>query len=98
MTVHQTNLAGLSREALEAMVLKFQQQPVAKLTLRVSKKGAVSLYGMGRWPTTLYPAQWEKVLGEAETIRSFIEANKALLSSGKDDPRFAGVKDDNAAD
>lgn len=83
------NLQSMTREQLEAMVTKFQAGAQRKLTLKVSAKGAVSLYGMGRFPVTLYAAQWDKVLGEAETIRNFIEANQAVLSSGKDDSRFA---------
>jgi hypothetical protein len=52
----------------------------AKLTLKVSEKGAVCLYGMGKWPVTLYANQWLKVLDMAEQIKGFIKANKALLS------------------
>ena len=50
------------------------------LTLKVSQKGAVSLYGMGRFPTTLYANQWAKVLDHGDTIRTFIEENKANLA------------------
>lgn len=51
-----------------------------KLTLKVSAKGAVSLYGMGKFPVTLYAGQWERVLGSAEEITSFIEANREGLA------------------
>lgn len=47
-----------------------QQRP---LTLRVSSKGAVSIYGLGRFPCTLYRAQWQRILAEADTLREFIE-------------------------
>lgn len=50
------------------------------LSLKVSEKGAVSLYGMGRFPVTLYGQQWERLLNEAEAIRAFLKANAALLS------------------
>lgn len=50
------------------------------LSLKVSEKGAVSLYGMGRFPVTLYGSQWERLLNEADTIRAFLKANAALLS------------------
>lgn len=83
------NLSAMTREQLEAMVSKMQTQAQRKLTLKVSAKGAVSLYGMGRFPITLYSTQWAKVLDEAEAIRSFIEANANILSQGKDDERFA---------
>lgn len=82
------NLSAMSREALEAMIAKMQTQAQRKLTLKVSAKGAVSLYGMGRFPVTLYAAQWDKVLAEGDAIREFIKTNEALLSSGKDDPKF----------
>lgn len=51
------------------------------LTLKVSEKGAVSVYGIGRFPTTLYQEQWKKLLGAAQSILDFIEANQANLSS-----------------
>ena len=50
------------------------------LSLKVSEKGAVSLYGMGRFPVTLYGTQWERLLNEADTIKAFLKANAALLS------------------
>ena len=50
------------------------------LTLKVSEKGAVSLYGTGRFPISLYAGTWLKVLDMADDIRAFIEANKAQLS------------------
>lgn len=53
----------------------------SKLALKVSEKGAVSVYGMGRFPVTLYKEQWLKLLAMAEDIKSFIEANDASLKS-----------------
>lgn len=54
------------------------------LRLAVSEKGAVSLYGMGQFPVTLYQEQWGKVLDYADTIRAFIAANKGSLKSKAD--------------
>ena len=51
-----------------------------KLTLKVSEKGAVSAYGMGRFPVTLYSGQWERLLSAGEEITAFIAANKHLLA------------------
>lgn len=48
--------------------------------LKVSPKGAVSLYGMGRFPVTLYASQWDSLLAKAEEIRSFIAANQSALA------------------
>ena len=53
----------------------------AKLTMKVSDKGALSLYGMGRFPVTLYREQWERVLGMADEIKSFITANEKKLTT-----------------
>jgi hypothetical protein len=47
--------------------------------LKVSEKGGLSVYGMGRFPVTLYREQWEKLLGMAEEIRSFIRENDQSL-------------------
>jgi len=47
--------------------------------LKVSEKGALSVYGLGRFPVTLYREQWEKLLGMADQIREFIMANDQSL-------------------
>ena len=49
------------------------------MSLRVSEKGALSVYGMGRFPVTLYREQWEKLLGMSDQIRQFIQDNDHLL-------------------
>ena len=49
--------------------------------MKVSEKGAVSVYGMGRFPVTLYKEQWLKLLDMSEEIRAFIAANEAQLKS-----------------
>ena len=51
------------------------------VSLKVSEKGAVSLYGLGRFPVTLYKEQWERLLGQADQIRAFITENDAKLKS-----------------
>jgi len=48
--------------------------------VKVSTKGAVSVYGLGRFPVTLYAEQWGKLLGMGETITKFIADNKSKLS------------------
>jgi hypothetical protein len=56
------------------------KRPVrGQTSLRVSEKGALSVYGLGRFPVTLYREQWEKLLAMAEEIRRFIEENDHLL-------------------
>ena len=51
------------------------------IRMKVSEKGAVSIYGMGRFPVTLYKEQWLKLLDMADDIRSFIKANEAQLKA-----------------
>ena len=48
-------------------------------SMRVSEKGAVSVYGLGRFPVTLYREQWLKLLDMADDIRSFISAHEGQL-------------------
>jgi hypothetical protein len=48
-------------------------------SIRVSQKGALSVYGLGRFPVTLYKEQWLKLLGMADDIRRFIAENEARL-------------------
>ena len=48
-------------------------------SLKVSDKGGVSVYGLGRFPVTLYKEQWTKLLDLAEDIRAFIKENEAKL-------------------
>jgi hypothetical protein len=49
--------------------------------MKVSEKGAVSVYGMGRFPVTLYKEQWHKLLDLADEIRGFIAANEGKLKA-----------------
>lgn len=51
------------------------------VTMKVSEKGAVSIYGMGRFPVTLYKEQWLKLLDMSDDIRAFISANDAKLKT-----------------
>ena len=51
------------------------------LSLKVSEKGALSVYGMGRFPVTLYKEQWLKLLDMADDIRAFIQANDSSLKT-----------------
>jgi hypothetical protein len=53
----------------------------SSLRLKVSEMGALSVYGMGRFPVTLYKEQWLKLLGMADEIRAFIAANDAQLKA-----------------
>ena len=50
-----------------------------QISMKVSEKGALSVYGLGRFPVTLYREQWEKLLGMADEIRAFIRENDQAL-------------------
>jgi CRISPR/Cas system-associated exonuclease Cas4 (RecB family) len=47
--------------------------------MRVSEKGGLSVYGLGRFPVTLYREQWEKLIAMAEEIKQFIQDNDSAL-------------------
>jgi hypothetical protein len=69
--------------------LRAENQALKKTTskgisLKVSLKGALSVYGMGRFPVTLYKEQWLKLLDMSDDIRSFIQANESQLKSKGD--------------
>ncbi len=49
------------------------------VSMKVSEKGAVSVYGLGRFPVTLYQEQWLKLLDLADDIRGFIRENEGKL-------------------
>ena len=51
------------------------------ISMKVSEKGGLSIYGMGRFPITLYKEQWLKLLNMSDEIRSFIAANETALKT-----------------
>lgn len=51
------------------------------IRMKVSEKGALSIYGMGRFPVTLYKEQWLKLLDMSDDIRAFIVANEAQFEA-----------------
>ena len=58
-----------------------KQSASSNMRMKVSEKGAVSVYGMGRFPVTLYKEQWLKLLDMADEIRAFIAENETKLKS-----------------
>jgi hypothetical protein len=78
----------MSDEDLKAELDRLRQEYAALkkgaasgLRLKVSEKGAVSVYGMGRFPVTLYKQQWLKLLDMSDEIRAFIVENDAQLKT-----------------
>ena len=51
------------------------------ITMKVSEKGGLSVYGMGRFPITLYKEQWLKLMDMSDSMRAFIETNDSLLKT-----------------
>ena len=76
MPTEEEMQAEIERLRAENEALK---RPRGQMSLRVSEKGALSVYGLGRFPVTLYREQWEKLLGMADEIRRFIEENHQRL-------------------
>jgi hypothetical protein len=58
-----------------------KKRPSSSVPMKVSEKGAVSVYGMGRFPVTLYKEQWLKLLDMSDEIRAFIAENEARLKT-----------------
>ena len=74
-------MAEPSYEELKARVAELEKQSLGRhsgeLELRVGEKGGVSVYGLGRFPVTLYYEQWIRLLDAGEKLRAFLEESKA---------------------
>jgi hypothetical protein len=68
-------------ERLKAENERLKSQRGRSASLRVSEKGGVSVYGLGRFPVTLYKEQWTRLLGMADEIRAFIKEHEAELKT-----------------
>ena len=72
-----------SKEELLARIAELEKQagPRKKgaIEFRVGEKGGVSVYGLGRFPVTLYYEQWVRLLGASDELRAFLEENKSKL-------------------
>ena len=70
-------------EELKARLSQLEKEKGPKRTgaleFRVGEKGGVSVYGLGRFPVTLYFEQWTRLLDQADNLRAFLEENKAKL-------------------
>src|SRR3974390_2246524 len=73
--------AELERLKAENEALKSKKPERGTLSMKVSEKGALSIYGMGRFPVTLYKEQWLKLLGIADEIKTFIKENDNRLKT-----------------
>jgi hypothetical protein len=86
MAIHQdlskpTHAQLLAEIALlRAENAKLASQSKGRLSMKVTEKGALSIYGMGRFPVTLYASQWERIIGMVDEIKAFIAANASALA------------------
>jgi hypothetical protein len=72
-------------ERLRAENARLKQRAARSVSIKVSEKGGVSVYGLGRFPVTLYKEQWIKLLDLADEIREFIRENEPKLKSKGDE-------------
>ena len=72
-----------SYEELKAKLAELEKQVQGRkkgaLEFKVSEKGGVSVYGLGRFPVTLYYEQWMRLLDQVDQLREFLEANKSAM-------------------
>ena len=73
--------AELDRLRAENEALKTNRPAKGAISIKVSEKGGVSVYGLGRFPVTLYKEQWIRLLDMADDIRSFIQENESKLKA-----------------
>ncbi len=73
-------------ERLRAENSRLKQRGSRGVSMKVSEKGGVSIYGLGRFPVTLYKEQWEKLLDMSDDIRAFILENASKLKIKGDEP------------
>ena len=72
----------LARLEAENQALKKQvDRKPGELRLKVSEKGGLSIYGLGRFPVTLYKEQWSRLLDHADEIREFLKSNDQQLKA-----------------
>jgi len=68
-------------ERLKAENAALKARATRGVSIKVSEKGGVSVYGLGRFPVTLYKEQWAKLLDVADDIRAFIKEHNAQLKT-----------------
>jgi hypothetical protein len=68
-------------ERLRAENAALKKTSAKGISMKVSEKGGLSIYGLGRFPITLYKEQWTKLLDMGDDIRAFLKANDAQLKT-----------------
>ena len=87
-SARRTSVRGMNEEEMKAELerLKSENESLKSrasraVSIKVSEKGGVSIYGLGRFPITLYKEQWAKLLDMADDIRAFLKENDAKLKA-----------------
>ena len=70
-----------SYEELKAKLAALEAKQHKEISFKVSDKGGVSVYGLGRFPVTLYFEQWQRLLENVEPLKAFIIENKSKLKT-----------------
>ena len=83
ISAEQAELQRL-REENARLKARAAKAATSRIRMKVSEKGALSLYGMGRFPVTLYASQWRTLLTMTEEIKAFLEDNAGSLSVKED--------------
>jgi hypothetical protein len=81
MAEEQTMQAELERLRRENEQLRSRQSQGRGTSIRVSEKGGVSVYGLGRFPVTLYKEQWARLLDMSDDIRAFLKEHDSELKA-----------------
>lgn len=85
----QLEEARAQNEALHAKVAAIEEAAQRKMYLKVSEKGALSLYGLGRFPVTLYAEQWIDVLNFGDTIKAYLAEHQSSFKTKADAAKAA---------
>jgi hypothetical protein len=76
-------MAEPTKDELMARIAELEKQAGSRqsnrMEFKIAEKGGVSVYGLGRFPVTLYYEQWIRLLDSADAVRSFLEENKSKL-------------------
>lgn len=81
----QAQLAAIKAENAKLKADKAAKLQARGLSYKISEKGGLSVYGMGRWPVTLYREQWERLFAHVEELKSFMAANESRLKAKGDE-------------
>lgn len=74
------DLTKLSQAELIELIQNMAKANRTKLTMKVSEKGALSIYGFGQWPVTLYASQWRRLIESIDDVVTFLDTHKAVLT------------------